>query len=372
VTWAGMQPANGRDGAACNRYVYLGHTMTASFSINKPDDFHVHLRDGAALSTTVPHTAAVFARALVMPNLAEPVDSLVRAMAYQKRIMAALPEGQAFEPLFALYLTQDVTEKMLREAAASASIMAMKWYPGKHTTGSAHGVSDVGLLRPLFSVMEQLGLVLCVHAETAGPDVDAFDREKHFIQHTLTQVKEDFPDLKIVVEHVTNASTVAWIKQAGPKVAGTLTAHHLWINRNDLIHSTIQPHYFCLPVAKRRDDQEALIEAAISGSPQFFLGTDSAPHPIGHKEASHGCAGVYTAHAALCLYAQAFTAQKALKRLDFFASKAGAAFYGLPPSRETLTLVASPWQVPEAYPFGARKVQPFGAGQRLDWQVSHA
>jgi dihydroorotase len=344
--------------------------MTTSFTMNKPDDFHVHLREGEALTTTTQHTASVFARALIMPNLHEPVDSVTRCEAYKKNILATLPATHSFKPLFALYLTQHLTQKTLYDAAKNPAIVAVKWYPGQHTTGSSHGILDEKLLMPILKTIEELNLILCVHAETAGPNVDAFDREKHFISNTLSPLKDRFPNLKIVVEHVTNASTIDWIKQSGPTVGGTLTAHHLWINRNDIINSTIQPHYFCLPVAKRRADQSALIQAAISGNPQFFLGTDSAPHSINNKEATHGCAGIYTAHAALPLYAHIFEAHNALERLNFFASRAGAQFYGLPMSDETITLKKKSWRIPDHYPLGSKRVVPFYAGQTLDWQVT--
>ncbi len=310
---------------------------TSSITITRPDDWHTHLRDGDALATVVPHTAAQFARAIVMPNLKPPVTTAAQAVAYRERIGAHVPAGQHFEPLMTLYLTDNLPPAEIRRAR-EAGVVALKLYPAGATTNSDAGVTDIRKTYATLEAMQKEGLLLLVHGEVTSSDIDLFDREAVFIEQQLIPLRRDFPGLKIVMEHITTREAAQYVAQAGPLTAATLTAHHLLYNRNAIFTGGIRPHYYCLPVLKRETHRQALVQAATSGSPHFFLGTDSAPHAAHLKEHATGCAGCYTAPAAMELYAQAFEAAGALDKLEGFASHFGADFYGLPRNTGTLTL----------------------------------
>ncbi|HRH81041.1 MAG TPA: dihydroorotase [Thiobacillaceae bacterium] len=344
--------------------------MSTTLTLIRPDDWHLHLRDGEAMASVLPDTARRFARAIVMPNLKPPVRTVAEADAYRRRILDALPAGLAFEPLMTLYLTDNTTAEEIRRARASGFVQAVKYYPAGATTNSDLGVSSVEKAWPAIAAMEESGLPLLVHGETTDPEVDVFDREAVFINRVLLPLLERFPRLRLVLEHITTADGIAFVRQAGANVAGTLTAHHLLYNRNALFRGGIRPHYYCLPVLKRERHRQALVEAAVSGDPKFFLGTDSAPHARQAKECACGCAGIYTAHAAIELYAEAFEAAGALDRLEGFASRFGPAFYGLPVNRDTLTLVKEAWQAPKARQFGADTVIPLRAGESVGWRLA--
>lgn len=346
-----------------------------TITLHQPDDWHLHLRNGEQMRSVLRHTAQVFGRALIMPNLKPPVRQTCDALNYRRRILQALeamPKYGYFNPLMTIYLTDDTSITDIVIAAASEHVLAAKLYPANATTNSAAGVTDIGKLDPVFGAMEKNGLVLSIHGETLKNDqgeIDIFDREASFIE-TLDSIIERHPDLRIVVEHVTTRKMVEFVQATGPNVAATITAHHLLFNRNDLFKGGIRPHHYCLPVLKREEDRQALLAAATSGNPKFFLGTDSAPHARDTKEAACGCAGCYTAHAALPLYAEAFDAADALDRLEGFASYFGADFYGLPHNTGTVTLIQKPWTVPETYPFDNGALVPLRAGEEVLWQVA--
>ena len=342
---------------------------TSSITITRPDDWHTHLRDGDALATVVPHTAAQFARAIVMPNLKPPVTTAAQAVAYRERIAAHVPAGQHFEPLMTLYLTDNLPPDEIRRAR-EAGVVALKLYPAGATTNSDAGVTDIRKTYATLEAMQKEGLLLLVHGEVTSSDIDLFDREAVFIEQHLIALRRDFPGLKIVLEHITTREAAQYVAQAGPLTAATITAHHLLYNRNAIFTGGIRPHYYCLPVLKRETHRQALVQAATSGSPRFFLGTDSAPHAAHLKEHATGCAGCYTAPAAMELYAQAFEAAGALDTLEGFASHFGADFYGLPRNTGTLTLRRQAWHLPETYPFGQAQIKPLGGGETLAWKVA--
>lgn len=339
-------------------------------TITQPDDWHVHLRDDAYLRTTVPHIAREFGRAIVMPNLKPPITTVEQAATYRARILAARPAGSAFEPLMTLYLTDNMPPEEIRRARRSGFVHGVKLYPAGATTHSDAGVTALERCYPTLAAMEELGLPLLVHGEVTGHRVDIFDRERLFIEQILSPLVRRFPALKIVFEHITTRDAVAFVSEAPATVAATLTAHHLLLNRNDLLAGGVRPHHYCLPVLKREEDRTALLRAATSGNPKFFLGTDSAPHTRGTKETVCGCAGIYTAHAAIEFYAEAFEQVGALDKLEGFASFFGADFYGLPRNRGTLVLLKQPQDVPAAFPFGNEEVVPLRAGAAVGWTAT--
>lgn len=343
--------------------------MTQTITLTRPDDWHVHLRDGQFLSRTVDDISRYFARAIVMPNLAPPVTQLSDAQDYHQRIMSQVSEGNAFTPLMTLYLTDQTTPAIVTEAKNSGLVYAAKLYPAGATTNSASGVTDINKLYPVFEQMEKLGMPLLLHGEVTDGDIDIFDREKVYIERTLTPLLAAFPTLKVVMEHITTKDAAEFVAQSDATVAATITAHHLMYNRNHMLVGNIRPHYYCLPILKRNIHQQALIEAATSGSKRFFLGTDSAPHTKENKETSCGCAGSYTAHAAIELYAEVFEQAGALDKLEGFASFNGPDFYGLPRNSDTITLVKKPWQVPSDYSFGESVVVPVKADEEVSWIV---
>ena len=338
--------------------------------ITSPDDWHLHLRDGAEMADVVGFSARAFSRAVVMPNLAPAVTTTAQASAYRERIVEAVPDGAVFEPLMTLYLTDLTSPAEIESAATSRSVVAVKLYPAGATTNSEAGVTDLALVGPVLEAMVDLGMPLLVHGEVTDPLVDVFDREKHFIDKVLGPVVDRWPGLKVVFEHITTADAVEWVLRAPPTVAATITPHHLLYDRNAIFTGGLRPHFYCLPVLKRDVHREALVWAATSGSPRFFLGTDSAPHARHAKEAPRGCAGIFSAHAALELYAEVFEAAGALDRLEAFASHHGCDFYGLPRNRHTVTLVQEEWTVPEVYGFGEHEVVPLRAGETLRWRVA--
>ncbi len=346
-----------------------------SLRITRPDDWHLHVRDGQALGAVVPHSAAQFARALIMPNLKPPVTTVAQAQAYAARIRAAVPTGQDFTPLMSLYLTDSLHTDEIRRAGASRSgglgdmVVAAKLYPAGATTNSDAGVTDLRRIYPVLEAMQKERLLLLVHGEVTSPDIDLFDREAVFIDQQLIPLRRDFPELRIVMEHITTSEAAQYVREAGPDTAATITAHHLLFNRNAIFTGGIRPHYYCLPVLKRESHRLALVAAATSGDPSFFLGTDSAPHPAHLKEHASGCAGCYTAHAALEMYAQAFDAAGALDRLESFASWHGPDFYGLPRNSGSVTLERRSWLVPQDYPFGDAALKPLQGGEMLPWKL---
>ncbi len=344
--------------------------MAESLSIRRPDDWHLHLRDDAMLRGVVGHTARQFARAIVMPNLSPPVTTTADARAYRDRILAALPEGADFEPLMTAYLTDHTDPADLALGKAQGVLTAAKLYPANATTNSAHGVSDISRLAPVFAGMEQAGLVLCVHGEVTDAEVDVFDREAVFIERHLAGIVRDFPGLKVVLEHITTAEGVAFVEGAGPNVAGTITPQHLHLNRNAMLVGGIRPHAYCLPVAKREKHRLALRKAATSGSVKFFLGTDSAPHAREAKESACGCAGIFNAPFALESYLQVFDEEGALDRFETFASLAGPAFYGLPVNEGTITFERAETIVPDVIDAAGTRVVPFHAGETLSWRLA--
>ncbi len=341
-----------------------------TITLTRPDDWHVHLRDGAALRAVAPFTARQFGRGLIMPNLATPVVSADDALAYYRRIQAALPEASRFEPYLTLYLTEHTATTEVRRVAEDPRLLALKLYPAGATTHSAAGVRDLHRIYPILETMQTHDVPLLVHGEVTDPAVDIFDREKVFIERHLQPLTHHFPALRVVLEHVTTREGVDFVRAAGPKVAATLTAHHLLYNRNSLLAGGIRPHYYCLPVLKREEHRKALVAAATSGDPAFFLGTDTAPHARSAKESACGCAGCFTAHAALELYAEAFEAAGALDKLEGFAAHYGADFYRLPRNRDTVTLHKNRWRVPESIDFGEDRLIPFRAGDYLEWQLA--
>ncbi len=341
-----------------------------SITLIRPDDWHLHVRDDAALAAVVPHTAARFGRALIMPNLKPPVTTTAQALAYRERILAVVP-GTRFDPLMSLYLTDDLAPDEIDRALAAGHIVAAKLYPAGATTNSAAGVTAIDKVYPVLERMEKLGLVLCVHGEATGADVDVFDRERVFIERTLSPLVRRFPGLKLVFEHITTAEAAQFVRAAGSHVAATVTAHHLLLNRNAIFQGGVRPHHFCLPVLKRESHREALVAAVTSGNARFFLGTDSAPHARSTKENACGCAGCYTAHAGIELYAEVFDTAGSLDRLEAFASLNGPAFYGLAPNTDTITLQRESWTVPSHYPYlGDDPLVPLRAGETLAWKLA--
>jgi dihydroorotase len=337
--------------------------------LDRPDDWHLHLRDGASLAAVLPDSARRFARAIVMPNLQPPVRSVDDAAAYRARILAALPEGQSFEPLMTLYLTEQTEPAEIARARASGFVHAVKYYPAGATTNSASGVTDLARCDAVFAAMEEAGLPLLVHGEVTDPAVDVFDREAVFIERHGRALVERFPGLKVVMEHLTTREGVDFVREARAGVAGTITVHHLLWNRNALFRGGLRPHAYCLPVLKRELHRQALLAAATSGNPRFFLGTDSAPHARGAKESDCGCAGVYTAHAAIELYAEAFELAGALDRLEGFASHFGADFYGLPRNAGRIRLRREAWTAPATQRFGESELVPMRAGESVSWRL---
>jgi dihydroorotase len=338
-------------------------------TITRPDDWHLHLRDGAALAAVLPHTARQFARAIVMPNLRPPVTSVAMAEAYRQRILAAAPPGSSFEPLMTLYLTDNTAPGEIVLAKASGTVHAVKYYPAGATTNSDSGVTRLEHCFRVLEAMEQADLPLLLHGEVTDPDVDVFDREQVFIDTVLPQIARRFPDLRVVLEHITTRDAVSYVSEATDNVAATVTAHHLLMNRNALFAGGIRAHHYCLPLLKREAHRQALVQAATGGSPKFFLGTDSAPHARRDKEGPCGHAGIYTAHAALELYAEAFEAAGALDRFEAFASFHGADFYRLPRNRGTIRLRRDSWQVQSALPLGEDELVPLRAGEMLRWRL---
>jgi dihydroorotase len=343
--------------------------MRTEITLTRPDDWHLHVRDGAPLNTVVPHTAAQFGRAVIMPNLKPPVTTAAQALAYRERILGALPRGVVFEPLMTLYLTDRLPPDEIRRAR-EAGVVACKLYPAGATTNSDAGVTDVRKTYPTLEAMQREGLLLLVHGEVTDPEIDLFDREAVFIDRVLRPLRADFPELKIVFEHITTREAAQYVAEADRFTGATITAHHLLYNRNAIFTGGIRPHYYCLPVLKREVHRQALVQAATSGNPRFFLGTDSAPHPAHLKEHASGCAGCYTAHAAMELYAEAFDAAGALDRLEAFASLHGADFYGLSRNAGTITLRRQSWTAPESYPFGEADLKPLRAGESLAWRLA--
>ena len=337
-------------------------------TLTRPDDWHIHLRDGAALARTVGDAAQQFARAIVMPNLVPPVMNTEQALAYQARIKAARPAGNTFEPLMVLYLT-DSTDPAEIARAKAAGVTAVKLYPAGSTTNSASGVTDLTKVYPVLEAMQKAGMPFLLHGEVTDSSIDIFDREKVFLDRTFSQLVKNFPELKMVLEHITTADSAAFVADAPANVAATITAHHLLYNRNHMLAGAIRPHYYCLPILKRNTHQAALVNAATSGNPKFFLGTDSAPHAKDKKEAACGCAGSYTAYAALELYAEAFEDAGALDKLEGFASHFGPDFYRLPRNSDQVTLVKTEWQAPETLAFADTTLVPLRAGEKLRWQL---
>ena len=340
--------------------------------LRAPDDWHVHLRDGAMLTAVAEATARQFARAIIMPNLNPPVTTVAAAQAYRQRIVAALPPGHGFTPLMTAYLTDHIDPAELERGFAQGVFTAAKLYPAHATTNSAHGVSDFKGLYPVFEAMQKIGMPLLVHGEVTDKGVDIFDREAVFIDTVLNRIIADFPALKVVFEHITTAQAVAFVEAAGPNLAATITPHHLVINRNAMFEGGIRPHLYCLPVAKRERHRLALRAAAVGGSPKFFLGTDSAPHPVGDKEAACGCAGIYNAPVALEAYAQVFEDEDALDRFEAFASEHGPRFYGLPLNPGFIALERTSWRVEERLPAAGVELSPFHAGETLRWRFAGA
>lgn len=343
--------------------------LPQSLEITRPDDWHLHLRDGPRMADVVRLSARQFRRAIIMPNLKPPVVSTDQAVAYRGRILAALPDDSAFEPLMTLYLTDGTTPEEIARAKASGVVVACKLYPAGATTNSDSGVTDIARLSPVLEAMQRNGLPLLVHGEVTDPEVDIFDREQRFIDSRLRPIVDDFPGLRVVFEHVTTAEAVDFVREGPETLGATITPQHLLYNRNAILAGGIRPHFYCLPVLKRERHRQALLKAATSGHPRFFLGTDSAPHAAGDKESACGCAGAFSAHAALELYATAFEEAGALDRLEDFASHNGPDFYGLPRNRDRIRLRRESWDVPAQYPFGDAHVVPLGAGDTLGWRL---
>lgn len=337
--------------------------------LTRPDDWHLHVRDGVFMTHVVPHTAYQFGRAVIMPNLKPPVTTVESALAYRERILAARPEGKRFQPLMTLYLTENTTVDEVRRAADCPHIHAFKLYPAGATTHSEAGVSGLDRIYPVLEAMEVHDVPLLVHGEVTDPTVDIFDREKIFIERELQPIIQRFPTLRIVLEHITTRESVGFVRQSGPQVGATITAHHLLYNRNALLVGGIRPHFYCLPILKRESHRQALIEAATSGEAKFFLGTDSAPHPRTQKESACGCAGCYTAYAAIELYAEVFDAVGRLENLEAFASFNGPDFYRLPRNRDRVILEKIDWTAPERFPYGEDCLIPLRAGEEMRWKL---
>ena len=341
-----------------------------TLTITRPDDWHTHVREGTILKTVLPHTVRQFARAIIMPNLKLPITSVANALKYKEEILKAIPDGSVFTPLMTLYLTSSTTVEEIRRVAESDFIHAIKWYPAGATTNSDSGVVDIRLVYPVLEAMQQYEIPLLVHAEVTDPACDVFDREKRFVDTCLIQVIKDFPSLRIVVEHLTTTEAVQFVQEASENIAATITPQHLLFNRNALLAGGVRPHYYCLPILKRESHRLSLVAAAISGNPKFFLGTDSAPHLSALKESSCGCAGCFSAHAAIELYAEIFERANALDKLEGFASFYGADFYRLPRNTSTITLSKTTWTVPEFY--GDQEgvvITPLLAGESLNWKL---
>ena len=343
--------------------------MTNQITLNAADDWHLHLRDGTMLQTVVGHSARQFNRAMVMPNLTPPATRCSDLLAYRQRIIAALPEEHHFNPIMALYLTDQLDEAEIKQAAANPHIGAAKLYPAGATTNSAAGISDLSAIYPILGWMEKHDLPLLIHGEVTDSDVDIFDREAVFIERHLASLVDQFTDLRIVLEHITTANGIDFVSSARNGVAGTITAHHLLMNRNDLLVGGVRPHHFCLPILKRETHRQALLKAATSGNPKFFAGTDSAPHPKADKESACGCAGIYTAHAALEFYAEAFDQADALEKLEGFVSWYGADFYQLPRNQTQITLQRKPQQVMTEFGQQRETIVPLRAGEQCQWQL---
>ena len=338
-------------------------------TIARPDDWHLHLRDGAALASVVGDTARRFGRAIVMPNLTPPIRTTQQALHYRDRILGELPEDTGFEPLMTLYLTDDTPPEEISRAKLSGRVFGVKLYPAGATTHSDEGVTRLSRCFHTLEKMEEIGLPLLVHGESTDPAIDVFDREQVFLEQELGPALERFPRLKMVLEHITTREAVQFVEVTGANIGATITAHHLLMNRNALFLGGMRPHHYCLPVLKREEHREALVEAAISGNPKFFLGTDSAPHPRSAKEAACGCAGIYTAHAAIELYATAFEEAGALDKLEAFASRFGAQFYALPLNRDKITLMREEWTVPSRLSIGDEELVPLRAGETIPWKL---
>jgi len=342
--------------------------MLNTLTLIRPDDCHLHLRDGEHMRAVLPDSARRFARAIIMPNLKPPVVTTGMALAYRERILAALPQGMHFEPLMTLYLTDNTPPSEIVEAGKNSAIHGVKYYPAGATTNSAAGVTDIARCYGTLETMEEIGMPLLVHGEVTDPEVDVFDKEKVFLDHVLIPVTERFPHLKIVFEHITTREAVEFVTGAPDHIAATITVHHLLLNRNALFEGGIRPHHYCLPILKRETHRHKLIEAAVSGNPKFFLGTDSAPHPRSAKETACGCAGIYTAHAAIELYAEAFEQAGALDKLEAFASFHGADFYRLPRNTDSITLKKENWNAPSQLEFAEDVLVPLRAGEILAWK----
>ncbi|MBL1321675.1 MAG: dihydroorotase [Methylophaga sp.] len=344
--------------------------MTKQLTITQPDDWHLHLRDDDALNRTVPDAARYFGRAVIMPNLRPPVTTTALALSYRDRILAARPDGNTFEPLMTLYLTDKTSADEIQRAHGSRLIHAVKLYPAGATTNSDAGVTDLKHCTQALEAMQRLQMPLLVHGEVTSAEIDVFDREKVFIDRILIPLLEDYPELKVVFEHITTADAVSFVTSANSNIAATITPHHLLLNRNDLLVGGIHPHNYCLPVLKRNTHQQALIKAATSGNAKFFLGTDSAPHEQQTKESACGCAGIYSSHAAIELYAEAFESAGALDKLEGFASHFGADFYGLPRNTQKISLTKTTWLVPETLAFSGGDLVAMRAGEKIHWQVN--
>ena len=343
-------------------------TPLQTLTLIRPDDWHLHVRDGEPLHTVVPHTAAQFGRAIIMPNLRPPVTTAEQALAYKQRILAAVPAGMSFEPLMTLYLTDNLPPEEIVRAKA-AGVVACKLYPAGATTNSDHGVTDLRKIYPTLEAMQREGLLLLVHGEVTSSDIDLFDREAAFIDQHLIPLRRDFPELKIVFEHITTREAAQYVTEADRFVGATITPQHLLFNRNAIFTGGIRPHYYCLPVLKRETHRLALVEAATSGSAKFFLGTDSAPHAAHLKEAATGCAGCYSAHAAIEMYAEVFDKQGALDKLEAFACFNGPDFYSLPRNTDKITLRREDWTPPDSFAFGEAQLKPLRAGDVLPWKL---
>jgi dihydroorotase len=339
-----------------------------TLTLLRPDDWHLHVRDGAAMATVVPHTARQFGRAIIMPNLRPPVTTTEQALAYRDRILASVPAGLSFTPLMTLYLTDNTPASEI-ERAQAAGVVALKLYPAGATTNSDAGVTDIRKTYATLEAMQRAGLVLCVHGEVTDSTVDLFDREAVFIDRVMQPLRQDFPELKVVFEHITTKEAADYVASAGTFTAATITAHHLLYNRNAIFQGGLRPHYYCLPVLKREIHRQALLAAATSGSDRFFLGTDSAPHPAHLKEHAAACAGCYTALSAMELYAEAFESAGALDRLEAFASRNGPAFYNLPVNEGTITLKREAWTLPESVAFGDASLKPLRGGEVMNWRL---
>ncbi|BBB63080.1 MULTISPECIES: dihydroorotase [unclassified Undibacterium] len=347
-------------------------TSPQEITITRPDDWHLHVRDGAALASVLPHTAAQFARAIIMPNLKPPVTTTEQAAAYRERILAALPAGMNFEPLMTLYLTNNTPPDEIRRAKDSGFVHAVKLYPAGATTNSDAGVTDLKNCYKTLETMQEVGMPFLVHGEVTDAEIDLFDREAVFIDRVMQPLRKDMPELKVVFEHITTSDAAAYVAESGGPIAATITAHHLLYNRNEIFKGGIRPHYYCLPVLKRETHRQALVKAAISGSKRFFLGTDSAPHAKGLKEHACGCAGCYTALHAMELYTQAFEQAGALDQLEAFASFNGPDFYQLPRNSGSITLVREDWQMPAELPFADTSIVPLNSGETLHWKMRTA